>query len=501
MPMPPEPIADRPAIPREYGVASGPEGMLPWASVEAQLAAAKLFWVATTNATAGRGCARRRHMVRRSDLRRRQPGDGLGARPPREPERQRPPRQHRRHRHRRGCRGEWGRRDLGRRRGTAGGSARRAIPVRPPEGRGSRGAGLDRDSAADGRRLARLRQGPNTLPVRLTARQRALQGEDRDLTRRLSLVRRVHRKALNDEVPGALARLAGQLVRGHLERLLAPGHRRLPFGPQVARPIGVAFAAGHEPTTRMSSSSSHPYRVTVRSRPDFRPVVVSLICIAARTIARHGRLGPHAGAAAGHRRRCRGDHGARRCCLSALRTAHRSHPAVYARPLCGRGTRARDLGARAGRSAGRRDRARSASRSPVGRERGRRHAGRAAASAACCCAMPRSRRPASAFARSACSRTSAIETASPCARATDTGRRVGWRTRAPILSSSGDSFERATVSWPAAGFGDRAAAARTVRACENIAMYTRYGYRETHRVPHQGTDLVFFRKRLRAGAD
>jgi Pyridoxamine 5'-phosphate oxidase len=50
MPTTPEPSADRPAIPREYGVASGPEGMLPWASVEAQLAAAKLFWVATTSA-------------------------------------------------------------------------------------------------------------------------------------------------------------------------------------------------------------------------------------------------------------------------------------------------------------------------------------------------------------------------------------------------------------------------------------------------------------------
>ena len=50
MPTPPEPTADRPAIPREYGVASGPNGMLPWASVEAQLAAAKLFWVATTTA-------------------------------------------------------------------------------------------------------------------------------------------------------------------------------------------------------------------------------------------------------------------------------------------------------------------------------------------------------------------------------------------------------------------------------------------------------------------
>jgi N-acetylglutamate synthase-like GNAT family acetyltransferase len=36
------------------------------------------------------------------------------------------------------------------------------------------------------------------------------------------------------------------------------------------------------------------------------------------------------------------------------------------------------------------------------------------------------------------------------------------------------------------------------RYLDNIAMYMRYGYRETHRVPHQGTDLVFFRKSLRA---
>lgn len=34
------------------------------------------------------------------------------------------------------------------------------------------------------------------------------------------------------------------------------------------------------------------------------------------------------------------------------------------------------------------------------------------------------------------------------------------------------------------------------RYVDNIAMYTRYGYRETGRVPHQGTDLVYFRKRL-----
>jgi N-acetylglutamate synthase-like GNAT family acetyltransferase len=34
------------------------------------------------------------------------------------------------------------------------------------------------------------------------------------------------------------------------------------------------------------------------------------------------------------------------------------------------------------------------------------------------------------------------------------------------------------------------------RYVENVAMYTRYGYVETDRVPHQGTDLVYFRKRL-----
>ena len=34
------------------------------------------------------------------------------------------------------------------------------------------------------------------------------------------------------------------------------------------------------------------------------------------------------------------------------------------------------------------------------------------------------------------------------------------------------------------------------RYVDNIAMYTRYGYRETDRVPFQGTDLVYFRKRL-----
>lgn len=32
------------------------------------------------------------------------------------------------------------------------------------------------------------------------------------------------------------------------------------------------------------------------------------------------------------------------------------------------------------------------------------------------------------------------------------------------------------------------------RYTANIAMYERYGYRETHREPHLGTDLVHFRK-------
>ena len=34
------------------------------------------------------------------------------------------------------------------------------------------------------------------------------------------------------------------------------------------------------------------------------------------------------------------------------------------------------------------------------------------------------------------------------------------------------------------------------RYAANIAMYERYGYEETHREPHLGTDLVYFRKRL-----
>ena len=37
------------------------------------------------------------------------------------------------------------------------------------------------------------------------------------------------------------------------------------------------------------------------------------------------------------------------------------------------------------------------------------------------------------------------------------------------------------------------------RYLANIAMYQRYGYRETHREPRGGTDLVYFRKRLDDG--
>jgi GNAT superfamily N-acetyltransferase len=35
------------------------------------------------------------------------------------------------------------------------------------------------------------------------------------------------------------------------------------------------------------------------------------------------------------------------------------------------------------------------------------------------------------------------------------------------------------------------------RYTKNIAMYERYGYRETHREPYRGSDLVHFRKRRR----
>ena len=46
---------------------------------------------------------------------------------------------------------------------------------------------------------------------------------------------------------------------------------------------------------------------------------------------------------------------------------------------------------------------------------------------------------------------------------------------------------------------DRLGLLTNERYLDNIAMYTRYGYVETQRVPHQGTDLVFFSKRLDPG--
>jgi len=39
------------------------------------------------------------------------------------------------------------------------------------------------------------------------------------------------------------------------------------------------------------------------------------------------------------------------------------------------------------------------------------------------------------------------------------------------------------------------------RYTANIAMYERYGYVETHREPHLGTDLVHFTRRLDSGGD
>jgi GNAT superfamily N-acetyltransferase len=39
------------------------------------------------------------------------------------------------------------------------------------------------------------------------------------------------------------------------------------------------------------------------------------------------------------------------------------------------------------------------------------------------------------------------------------------------------------------------------RYLDNLAMYERYGYRETHREPHLGTDLVHFRKTLEPAPD
>jgi hypothetical protein len=46
----------------------------------------------------------------------------------------------------------------------------------------------------------------------------------------------------------------------------------------------------------------------------------------------------------------------------------------------------------------------------------------------------------------------------------------------------------------------RDAGAEPIRDVANVAMYERYGYRETHREPYLGTDLVVFRKDLATDA-
>lgn len=43
-----EPIAERPIIPREYGIPRTTAGLLAWRHVEERLAAAKVYWIATS---------------------------------------------------------------------------------------------------------------------------------------------------------------------------------------------------------------------------------------------------------------------------------------------------------------------------------------------------------------------------------------------------------------------------------------------------------------------
>ena len=41
------PTADRPAIPREYGIPTTTEGLLPWAHLDRRLSEATVYWLAT----------------------------------------------------------------------------------------------------------------------------------------------------------------------------------------------------------------------------------------------------------------------------------------------------------------------------------------------------------------------------------------------------------------------------------------------------------------------
>jgi Pyridoxamine 5'-phosphate oxidase len=48
MPERPTPHADRPRMPKEYGVPKSPKGLLPWSHVEERLAEATVYWVSTS---------------------------------------------------------------------------------------------------------------------------------------------------------------------------------------------------------------------------------------------------------------------------------------------------------------------------------------------------------------------------------------------------------------------------------------------------------------------
>lgn len=44
----PSPVADRPRLPREYGVPASKDGLLDWPSVAERLARSRVYWVATS---------------------------------------------------------------------------------------------------------------------------------------------------------------------------------------------------------------------------------------------------------------------------------------------------------------------------------------------------------------------------------------------------------------------------------------------------------------------
>lgn len=44
----PAPVAERPLMPREYGVPDSVDGLIAWADVESRLADARVYWIATS---------------------------------------------------------------------------------------------------------------------------------------------------------------------------------------------------------------------------------------------------------------------------------------------------------------------------------------------------------------------------------------------------------------------------------------------------------------------